>query len=113
MKILNLTLMKKWYDMELSGEKPEEYREIKPYWMKRLIVDYYKSLSPWAVANLATPNNFFKHFDAIRYTNGYGKNAPSFMRECKGIEIAEGEPKWGAIPDVKYFVLKNGILITQ
>ena len=30
MKILNLTLKAKWYDMIESGEKKEEYREIKP-----------------------------------------------------------------------------------
>ena len=36
-KILHLTLKKKWFDMILSGEKTDEYREIKPYWTKRLI----------------------------------------------------------------------------
>jgi len=36
MKILNLTLKKKWFDMILSGEKKEEYREIKQYWETRL-----------------------------------------------------------------------------
>lgn len=39
MKILDLVLKGKWYDMIASGEKREEYREIKPYWEKRL-VDY-------------------------------------------------------------------------
>lgn len=32
MKILDLPLKAKWYDMIESGVKPEEYREIKPYW---------------------------------------------------------------------------------
>ena len=39
MKILHLSLQAKWYDMIERGEKTEEYREIKPYWEKRLI-DY-------------------------------------------------------------------------
>lgn len=39
MKILDLVLKGKWYDMIASGEKKEEYREIKPYWEKRLL-DY-------------------------------------------------------------------------
>ena len=30
-----LTLKKEWFYMILSGEKTEEYREIKPYWEKR------------------------------------------------------------------------------
>lgn len=39
MKTLTLSLKKKWFDMIASGEKTEEYREIKPYWEKRLL-DY-------------------------------------------------------------------------
>lgn len=35
-KTLHLTLKKKWFDMIASGEKKEEYREIKPYWSQRL-----------------------------------------------------------------------------
>lgn len=36
MKILELPLKKEWYNMIESGEKREEYREIKPYWQNRL-----------------------------------------------------------------------------
>lgn len=35
-KTLHLNLKKKWFDMILSGEKTEEYREIKGYWIDRL-----------------------------------------------------------------------------
>jgi hypothetical protein len=35
-KILKLTLNKKWFDMILSREKKEEYREVKWHWIKRL-----------------------------------------------------------------------------
>ena len=38
---LYLTLKKNWFDLILSGEKKEEYREIKPYWEKRLIGKTY------------------------------------------------------------------------
>ena len=31
MSTLHLTLKKQWFDMILSGEKTEEYRDIKPY----------------------------------------------------------------------------------
>lgn len=34
--MLILPIKKKWYDMILSGEKTEEYREIKPYYDNRL-----------------------------------------------------------------------------
>lgn len=31
-----LPIKKKWFDMIASGEKKEEYREMKPYYDKRL-----------------------------------------------------------------------------
>lgn len=37
MEILNLNLIKKWYDMTKSGVKKEEYRELTPFWAKRLL----------------------------------------------------------------------------
>ena len=37
MKILDLPLKAKWYDMIESGIKIEEYRENKPYWCKRFL----------------------------------------------------------------------------
>lgn len=36
MKVLHLTLKKKWFDMIASGEKTEEYRDISEFWIKRL-----------------------------------------------------------------------------
>lgn len=35
-KNLSLVLMHKWYDLIECGEKTSEFREIKPYWTKRL-----------------------------------------------------------------------------
>lgn len=34
--MLILPIKKKWFDMIVSGEKKEEYREIKPYYDSRL-----------------------------------------------------------------------------
>jgi hypothetical protein len=36
-KILDLPLKAQWYLMQESGEKTEEYREIKPYWSTRFL----------------------------------------------------------------------------
>ena len=43
---LVLTLKKKWFELIVKGIKKEEYRELKPYWFKRLMVDNhtYKNL---------------------------------------------------------------------
>ena len=37
-KVLTLTIDKQWFDMVVSGEKKEEYRIIKGYWAKRLLL---------------------------------------------------------------------------
>lgn len=39
--MLTFNLKKEWFDKIKSGEKTHEYREVKPYWVKRL--DYIKS----------------------------------------------------------------------
>ena len=62
MKILHLTLKKEYFDLIASGEKIEEYREVKPYWIRRLETKYD-----------------YNKFDEIHFKNGYGKNVP-FMR---------------------------------
>ena len=36
-KVLTLTVSKQWFDMIVTCEKTEEYREIKPYWASRLV----------------------------------------------------------------------------
>ena len=36
-KILALTVSKQWFDMIIAGKKTEEYREIKGFWMSRLL----------------------------------------------------------------------------
>jgi len=40
MKTLHLNLHRKWFDMILSGEKLEEYRDLTPHWKKRLVRDW-------------------------------------------------------------------------
>jgi len=65
-RILHLTLKRKWYDMIASGEKKEEYREIKDYWGVRLKDFLVK-----------------KPFDYIIFKNGYNKEAPTMIVELK------------------------------
>lgn len=65
MKILYLTLYKKWFDQIKSGFKTEEYRGKTPYWIKRLRG---------------------KTFDEVHFRNGYGRNAPLLKVKCLDIE---------------------------
>lgn len=96
-KTLHLTLKKKWFDMILSGEKKEEYREIKDYWDNRLKDEFHTS---------------FKHFDTITFKNGYAKNAPELTIKLLHISVDYGLKEWGADRGVKYFVLLLGEIIS-
>jgi hypothetical protein len=95
MRVLHYTLKKKWFDMELSGEKREEYREVTPYWKKRLYHIFYPKISQ------------YREYDIVKVRNGYSKNASVFMRECLEITEGMGKPEWGA-PDYPVFIIKHG-----
>jgi hypothetical protein len=71
---LHLTLHAKWYDKILAGRKLYEFREVKPYWTKRLVNRTYKF---------------------IRFKNGYQRDARVMrveyggyqLRKVKGVEL--------------------------
>lgn len=99
MKILYLTLKKKWFDMILSGEKKEEYREQKTFWQTRFVKEGY-----WH-------SQACKDFDIIHFTNGYGKNKPQIIIECNGISVEDdGNYDWGF--NGRCFVIKLGEILS-
>ena len=65
-KVLHLNLYRKYFDQILKGEKTTEYREVTPYWSKRLDG---------------------RHYDVIQFRNGYAKIAPTMIVEFKGMGI--------------------------
>lgn len=99
MKILELPLKKEWYIMIEAGEKPEEYREIKPYWITRLLIGGYGS------------PNIFQSYTHVRYRYGYTKR--TMLYEIESISIGIGNPKWGAPEDREVFIIRNGKRIKQ
>lgn len=78
MKILHLNLKREWFDLILSGEKKEEYREIKSFWIKRLKFDIWNT----------------KPFDVIYFKNGYQKDAPEMHVELMNIRIGKPKYEW-------------------
>lgn len=111
-RTLHLTLKKKWFDLILSGKKKEEYREVKDYWVNRLSFAHEGSVGGDFYHKHRVVAYTFKTFDTITFKNGYSANAPEIVVECKGIEIKEGNPEWGAEPGVKYFVLSVGEILS-
>ena len=59
-------MYRKYFDQILKKEKIIEYRDITPYWSKRLEG---------------------RHYDVIKFRNGYRKDAPEMVVEFKGIGI--------------------------
>lgn len=115
MKVLHLTLKKKWFDMILSGEKKEEYREIKSYWIERLTWHEYHSKGELELIRcFASGEAFRKDFDIVEFKNGYGKEAPTITVEMAGIHY--GYPKkleWAEPPYGKwFFVIELGEILS-
>jgi len=65
-KILTLTIKKKWFDLIKSGQKKIEYRDSTLYWYKRFVGH---------------------HYDYIRFRNGYRKDSPSLLIELLYIRL--------------------------
>lgn len=101
--MLILPIKKKWFDMILSGEKKEEYREIKPYYMSRFanVFSMYPTSSTYPYSNVPYGTDIRE----ILFRNGYGKNCPEFVASCT-LEVKKGKPEWGAEPGREYYVLK-------
>lgn len=92
MDTLHLTLTKKWFDMISSGVKKEEYREIKPYWIKRL--QFSK-----------------KKYSNVLFRNGYGSNVPYVLVEFKELRSGLGIVEWGAPEGTGVFILVLGDIL--
>lgn len=91
--MLVLPIKKKWYDMILSGEKREEYRDIRSYYTSRFEHLWQRSL----IGGKARRK--------ICFRNGYSSKSPTFVATVT-LDIGQGKPEWGAEPGREYYVLK-------
>lgn len=125
-KVLTLTVSKQWFDMIVAGEKKEEYRIIKGYWAKRLLLvcseleepfskldkdlsEKWDSISP-EMAKYCFISPYYKTapYTHVLFINGYRKDSPRIEKEIESITI--GKPKKGLCPDkwldTEFFVIK-------
>lgn len=119
-KVLTLTVSKQWFDKIVSGEKTEEYRVPKSYWIKRLLAANSDNtdMKTWAEAvdgrvdiiRKCIRTNFvsFKPYTHVLFVNGYRKDSPRIEKEIVSITI--GKPKKGMCPDkwldTEFFIIK-------
>ena len=133
-RMLNLVLTTKWYDMIECGEKTEEYRAIKQFFIKRLCRDRlatpksdyngvpndcYASDSECLCedcvnCDYGTVNDWWKStnegekepiYDEVCFRRGYTKT--SMLYNIEDISIGKGKPEWGA-PEEDVFIIKLG-----
>ena len=105
--MLTLPIKRKWFDMILTGEKTEEYREVSGYYTAR-----FRNLFWWPYIDNAIVENKFRELAAsggIKYGNvilktGYKWDAPAVLINGS-LMIREGKPEWGAEPGREYYVL--------
>lgn len=115
--MLTLPIQKRWFDMILSGEKKEEYREIKEYYETRFqnlfgAVTIYPSsiFSDRSEYELlqgeAVPEEIRKDsVQEIIFRNGYSKDSKAIKARCR-LRTGKGRPEWGALPDKQYYILE-------
>ena len=125
-KVLAVTISKHWFDMIAAGKKTEEYREIKGYWAKRLLLvrseleepfskldkdlsEKWDSISP-EMPNYCINSPYSKDipYTHVLFINGYRKDSPRIEKEIDSITI--GKPKKGLCPgkwlDTEFFIIK-------
>lgn len=99
---LELVLKGKWFDMIESGEKKEEYREIKRYWWKRIFTSPYENDDL-----IKLPEGGYNgRFKYVRFRRGYQKNAPEMIFKLGHQLIGKAKPGWSENEMNKVIVLQ-------
>lgn len=105
-KTLTLNVCKQWFDMIVSGEKNEEYREIKPCWIKRLTTNCEVLYD--VAAETHCGEVLYRPCTHVLFVNGYRRDSPRIEKEIVSITI--GKPKKGLCPDkwldTEFFAIK-------
>ena len=139
MATLQLNLIKHWFDLTLQGIKKEEYRDITPFWTKRLLCMengdnltkcYSEETIEWLCVSLKRWKAFkynsiedvldhfhikFKEFKNTDFRNGYKSldKVRRFIIENKGIKIGLGKEEWGFIRETPKFIVIHGKIIEK
>lgn len=115
LKTLGLVLKGKWYDLIEQGIKKEEYREIKPYWCKRL--KGFARVCPYSLPS-STEERICQMtgtyclsgskpaYNKIRFRRGYTKKSMTY--KVLSMRVGKGNIEWGAPADKTVFILTLG-----
>ncbi len=89
-------------------EKTEEYREVKPYWINRLLHYFWEeNTTPFIFCDMEIP------YDVIQFRNGYSKDSPTIQVEYLGVSIGNTKEGWSEEYKTEVFVIKLGSIISR
>ncbi len=140
--ILKLTIKKKWFDMILSGEKKEEYRNVSKFYESRLMNREFTPIVNCRVCKHLTYkpdensclvwkptckfdygklcqnfelNGIYRNVHAVQFFNGgyFSEKLPNFTIKLEKIKIGVGKKEWGAIDSEIYFILQLGKILSK
>ena len=104
MRIFTLNLDKVFYEMIARGYKKKEYREVKEFWVRRLMnpidsgdVKMYdmERFHEMVNAHQVIKKHVFKEFDILRIKLGYGKSGQDEIDFVwKPVTLEKPNPKW-------------------
>lgn len=96
MKTLHLVLKHKWYDMIDSGVKTEEYRDITPYWIKRIL-----GVDKISISGLLR-EAYEYDYTHVQFHRGYTNTTMIF--KINYISVGIGKPEWGASERITFII---------
>lgn len=76
-----------WYNEIEAGVKKIEYRELKPFWVKRLCETFEGD--EWGNCDPSEIRFTPRHYDTLTFVYGYTKK--QMVYKCEGIELIEDE----------------------
>ncbi len=88
-KVLRLSVKEPWFSMIVSGQKTEEYRDMKPYWDARLFNN------AWGGYN--AHRHGIDAYTHVLIVNGYSDKRPRIEKAIRQVRV--GKPRKGWCPD--------------
>ena len=90
-KVLTITVSKQWFDMIVASEKTEEYREIKPYWIKRLTTNCEVAYD--VAEKTYCGNVLYRPYTHVLFINGYRKRIANESRRILRVSPSANQRK--------------------
>jgi hypothetical protein len=89
MDTLLLPVNRFFFNQIKAQQLVEDFRAIKPYWIKLLIKKEYLPLEPLEVVELyiTKGNAIFNNFNKIIFTNGYSEDSPKISVNFGGMRL--------------------------